>query len=189
MEGGRVNPLEQKTVRELVIRAQKGDEQAFAKLIEAYQSVVFRLIFRITGNEADAEDVCQEAFLRAYRALGRFDPERPFGPWILKIAANRALTQAGGRRFEADVDALAETLGGGDAVETGLERAGEIERVQQAMGRLPAVDRALLALHYEDEMKLAQIAETMGLREGTVRVRLFRARERLMNIVSGGEKS
>lgn len=161
--------------RDLAVRAQNGDEAAFAELVRRYQGAVFRLALRITGDRADAEDAAQEAFLRAWRAMGRFDPERPFGPWVLRIAANRALTKVERRRPQTSLEEAAHVA------ETTRDPM-DGERLRQALGNLPPLDRAILSLRYEDGLSVADIAGTLGILEGAAKVRLFRARERLMGL-------
>lgn len=178
MRGGRLSGDGPEDVRELVLRARDGGERAFAELVRRYEAAVFRLALRITGDRADAEDAAQEAFLRAWRALGRFDPERPFGPWVLKIAANRALSKVEQRRPKAALEEAAEVA------ETTRDREPG-ERLREALAGLSALDRAILSLRYEDGLPLADIAATLGILEGAAKVRLFRARERLMGLLGG----
>ena len=164
----------------LVLKAQAGDAEAFAELVRRYEGAVFRLALRITGTREDAQDAAQETFLRAYRGLSRFDPQRPFGPWLLKIAANRALSKAGRRRNTAPLDEAMQMR-----EETGREDAArdELESVRCAMTDLAPADRAILALRYEEGMKVAEIARTLDIQQGAVKVRLLRARERLMRVM------
>ncbi|MDE2292059.1 MAG: sigma-70 family RNA polymerase sigma factor [Elusimicrobia bacterium] len=163
-------------VRELVLRARGGDRTAFGELVRRYEAAVFRLALRITGRRADAEDAGQEAFLRAWQALGRFDPGRPFGPWLLKIAANRALTAVERRRAGAGLEEAAEVAEDERDAEAG-------DRLRTAMSSLAPLDRAILSLRYEDGLSVAQVAETLDILEGAAKVRLFRARERLMGLL------
>src|SRR3972149_11642264 len=83
-----------------VARANEGDQEAFAMLVEAYQTPVFNLCMRMLGERGEAEDAAQESFLRAYRGLRRYDPERPFGTWLLSIASHYCIDQLRRRRLE-----------------------------------------------------------------------------------------
>lgn len=177
-DAGLSGPVEADT-RELARRARDGDDRAFGELIRRYEGAVFGLALRITGSRAEAEDAAQEAFLRAYRALPRFDPERPFGPWILKIAANRALSRAGRRKREAPLDEAAEVREE-KGMETAQSEREDVERLRRAMADLAPADRMIISLKYDQGLKLAEIADILGVREGAAKVRLFRARERLM---------
>lgn len=165
-------------IRELILLAKQGDERAFAGIMSAYGKAVFRLALAITGNSADAEDASQDAFLRAFRSLDRFDADRPFGPWIMKIAANRAITWAQRRPKTAPLEEALEAPEGPLADDAGL---------REALQRLSPEDRAILALRYEQGQSVSEIAQALGIREGAVKVRLFRARERLMDSMKEGE--
>ena len=85
---------------DLVRRAQAGDREAFGVIVRRYQRRVFAVGIRMLRNRSDAEDLVQETFLRAYRALDRFEPDRPLAPWLYRIATNRALSSLGRRRRE-----------------------------------------------------------------------------------------
>ena len=170
-------------VRALVLRARESDARAYAALLRRYEAVAYRLALRITGNRQDAEDACQEAFLRAFGALSRFDPQRPFGPWLLKIVANRALTRAARRKPEvalAEAEILREP-----AQEP--EMPAETELLRAALARLSPLDRAVLALRYEQGLSVEELAAALGIGESAAKVRLFRARQRLIAVV-GNER-
>jgi len=168
----------------LVRKAAAGDEGAFAELVRRHEGPALRLAQSITRDRAEAEDAVQEAFLRAYRNLERFDPERPFGPWIMKIAANRALSRSARRSkhraLEAD-PAPAEEPG----LDAALTRKEELRRVQDAVAALPPLDRAIIGLRYEQGLKVSDISRSLGLTLSAAKVRLFRARERLMKLLGG----
>jgi len=152
---------------------------AFGELVRSFESSVLRLAARITGDPAEAEDAAQEAFLRAYQALPRFDPDRPFGPWIMKIAANRALTRAARRNKDIPLD---ETAPGPDFEQEQADR-NEVERLRHAVAGMPPSDRAVLSLRYDSGLPLSEIAHTLGIGLSAVKVRLFRARRRLMRLM------
>ncbi|MDE2142393.1 MAG: sigma-70 family RNA polymerase sigma factor [Elusimicrobia bacterium] len=158
--------------REWVLKAREGDTEAFAELVKAFGPAVYRLALSITGDPADAADAAQESFLRAYWALSRFDPDRPFRPWILKIVWRRAMTRAGRRR-----DAPLEEA---EAMPERVEAQTETPPVREGLARLSPEDRSVLAFKYEEGMSIAEIAGLWGLSETAVKVRLFRARERLL---------
>lgn len=165
---------------ELASRARCGDTEAFGELVRRHQARALRAALRVAGNAADAADACQEAFVRGFRLLSRFDPSRDFGAWVARIAINRALTRAGRRRALEpleEAEAVAEPAASPEAVVT---REDEGERVRRAVQELSPSDRALLAMRYEERLPVAEIAAALGIREGAVKVRLLRARERLM---------
>ncbi|HAH06088.1 MAG TPA: RNA polymerase subunit sigma-70 [Elusimicrobia bacterium] len=179
MEGGALEDQRRAGEKNLVLRAKAGDEKAFAELIALHGKAAYRLALAITGDPADAEDAAQDAFLRAFRALERFDAERPFGPWILKIAANRALTRAGRRRRERPLEEAMEM-----PEPTAVKE--DLESLRRGLDELDPLDRSLLALRYEAGLSVAAIAEALGIREGAAKVRLFRARQRLMGSMKEG---
>jgi len=169
--------------KSLVLRTLEGDDAAFGELVRRYEGSAMRLALSITRNPAEAEDAVQEAFWRAYKALPRFDPARPFGPWLLKITANRALSRASRRRPEAPLEEAVEVAEAGRPDD---DRGPDIERLKRALGELSPGDRAVLSLRYDQNLPLADIARTIGLKLGAVKVRLFRARERLLRLLKGG---
>ncbi|HAH06904.1 MAG TPA: RNA polymerase subunit sigma-24 [Elusimicrobia bacterium] len=173
--------------RDHVLSARQGDERAFARLMELYGTAAYRLAFRITGDTGEAEDACQEAFLRAYRSLDSFDAERPFLPWILRIAANCALTRAHAKKRECPLSAADGESDPKAGVEESAERASEAERLRRALEELEAHDRAVLGLRYEQDMRVAEIAEVLGIGESAVKLRLFRARSRLKRVLEPTE--
>jgi RNA polymerase sigma-70 factor (ECF subfamily) len=166
---------------DLLRKAQGGNLFAFEEIVKRYQRRVYGVAYRIVRRHDVADDVAQEAFIRAHRALPSFDAGRPFGPWICRIAANLAVNHV--RSPEAREDALPEGHGerpasSGDPLLGVLE--GEAARVMNAaLGGLPAEQRAVFVLRVVEEMSYKEIAEALGLNVGTVMSRLSRAREKL----------
>ncbi len=184
----------------LVQRVQQGDRSAFDQLVLRYQHKVLKLVMRYVRNHAEAEDVSQEAFLKAYRAIHSFRGDSAFYTWIYRIAINTAkntLVSAKRRPLDYDLDLQdpeqAERSGRlrDDATPESLLLAEEIrETVDRAIGALPEdLRRAVLLREYEG-LSYEEIAATMGCPVGTVRSRIFRAREaidrQLRPIFSGG---
>ncbi len=177
MEG---RPLEE---RELVPRAQRGDERAFEQLVRAHEEIAFRVAYLITGDAVEAEDAAQEGFLKAWRALGRFRRDAPFRPWVLRIVANEARNQ---RRSAARRTQLALRAGSGavsgDATpspEADVVAADERRRLLEALDAMPDKPRLVLACRYLLELSEDETAAALGLRRGTVKSRTARALERL----------
>jgi RNA polymerase sigma factor (sigma-70 family) len=171
-------PLEE---RELVRRARRGDERAFAELVRLHQEIAFRIAYLIAGNEA--EDAVQDGVLKAWRALGRFRPGAPFRPWLLRIVANEARNRrrSSGRRDALALRAEREDVSGGAAPspETAVLAADERERLLSALDGLPDDARLVLACRYLLELSEAETAVALGVRRGTVKSRTSRALERL----------
>jgi RNA polymerase sigma-70 factor (ECF subfamily) len=167
----------------LAARAAAGDRRAFDALVTRHRRAVYRLCWSATGNPADADDAAQETFLRVYRALPSYDPERPFGPWLRKIAWNcgrsvRRDGQAGVPRISGeDLPDPADPADGPEEAASGNE---EKRRVAAAIAGLPAELRTVLVLRAVEGLSYAEIAEAAGIPAGTVMSRLSRARERLL---------
>ncbi|MGE0452658.1 MAG: RNA polymerase sigma factor [Vicinamibacteria bacterium] len=176
-----------------VARAKAGDEGAFRALVERHGRAVFRLALRMTGNEQDAEDVVQEAFLKAYRRIGQFEDRAAFGSWLHRIAANCAydLLRARARKREdaADGDASgADRLDGFAAETPSADRAvlsGQISRrLRAALARLSPQERAAFTLRHFEERPIREIGELLGLDEGAAKHSVFRAVRKLREALS-----
>jgi len=167
-----------------VRRAQTGDHEAFAQLVRGVQRQVYGLCLRLLRTEAEALEVAQEAFLRAWQNMGRFDPTRPFDLWVLAIARNLCLDllRRRNRLKTEDVDEHAQTLPSGDiSVEDGAIARQERKTLEEAFSTLSADDREVLALYYVQKRTTKDIAQVLGVAPGTIMARLFRAREKLRN--------
>ncbi|WP_076407706.1 RNA polymerase sigma factor RpoE [Shewanella sp. UCD-KL12] len=173
--------------QQLVERVQQGDKNAFNLLVQKYQNKVINLISRYVRNQADVADVSQEAFIKAYRALPNFRGESAFYTWLYRIAVNTAKNHlvAQGRRAPAnDVDAEeAEYYDGSDALKEfaspeRLLMADDIQNVIfDALESLPEELKMAISLRELDGMSYEEIASVMDCPVGTVRSRIFRARE------------
>jgi len=165
----------------LLARARQGDLPAFEEVVRRYQRRVYGVARRIVRSHAVADDIAQEAFLRAWRSLDRFDLGRPFGPWVCRIAANLAVNHV--RSPRAREDPLPD--GPGETVSTAEDPLGSLldresqEVLDRALEELPAEQRAVFVLRTVEEMSYREIAEALGIQPGTVMSRLYRARERL----------
>ena len=187
------------TDQQLVQRAQRGDLRAFDLLVLKYQGRIAALVSRYVSDAGEVEDVTQEAFIKAYRALGKFRGDSAFYTWLYRIAANAAKNHlvAKGRRPGADAtieDAEGFDEGGllsesasPEALAMGSELA---EVVESALNALPDELKAALMLREFDGLSYDDIADVLGCPVGTVRSRIFRAREaidqRVKEQISGG---
>ena len=156
-----------------------GDRTGAAYLIEKYQMDVYSASLRILSNPADAEDVTQDAFLAALDRMATYRPEQALSPWLRAIARNRALDLVR-RRARAPEPEPAPTTASVEAV--ALERL-EAERIRTAVRRLPARERALLALRYWEDQPVEAIARSLDMTDGAVRVALLRARRALRELL------
>ena len=181
------------TDQQLVARVQQGDDRAFDMLVLKYQHKIFGLISRYVQDADEVQDVAQEAFIKAYRALPRFRGDSAFYTWLYRIAVNTAknyLVSRSRRPPGSDVEVEdAEYYEGGSALrdietpESALFGAELKQVVQQAISDLPDDLRAAVTLREFDGLSYEDIADIMDCPVGTVRSRIFRAREAIDNKV------
>jgi len=159
-----------------------GDEQAFTRVVETYQTPVYNLCARMLGDGIEAEDAAQETFWRAYQALHRYDRQRSFATWLLSIAAHYCIDQQRKRRFPT---LALELLPEEDAPDPApnpervfaqLEERGQL---QNLLARLGPQDRAAIILRYWYEFSEEEIAKSLSLTVSAVKSRLHRARKEL----------
>ena len=168
---------------DLVARARQGDTRAYGTLVEEHQTLAFRTAFLLTGSAADAEDAVQDAFVKAYKALGRFRQGAPFRPWLLTIVANEARNRrrSAGRRERLALRAAEDPLSGGavPSPETVILEAERRETLLAAVEDLREEDRLVLSCRYFLELSEEETASVLGWRRGTVKSRTSRALDRL----------
>jgi RNA polymerase sigma-70 factor (ECF subfamily) len=175
-------PTETVPYRTEVRAARRGDRSAFEVLVRSVQRPVYGLCLRLLRTEAEAAEVAQETFLRAYQHLARYDDSKPFDLWVLAIARNLCLDllRRRGRIHTQDVDELHEALPSGEkSQEEGAIAAEEHRSLEAALATLGPDDREVLALYYVQKRTTKEIAQVMGVAPGTIMARLFRAREKL----------
>jgi RNA polymerase sigma-70 factor, ECF subfamily len=174
----------------LIARARDGDQDAFREIVERYQAAVYNLAYRMLGNADEAEDAAQEIFVRVYRQLARYDPERKFSTWILAIATNYCIDQLRRRRMQ--LVPLENIIPWARSRETGPE--GEAidrearDELQELIRQLPEKYRAPLVLRYWQDLSCAEIAEVLQVPEGTVKTQIHRARKALGKLLEEGEE-
>ena len=167
----------------LALQSQQGDPAAFEELVRNHQHMVHSLTFRMTGSLADAEDLAQETFLRAYEQIGSFRGTAKFSTWLYRIAVNTCLNwrQSEARRFQlqsrAAEEISAQQAGGGDST------AGEVNEVQAALLKLTAKQRAAIVLTVYDGLNHAEAARVLGCPETTVSWRVFAAKRKLKRLL------
>jgi len=163
---------------ELIQRALRGDIEAWGEIVRRYKEAVFGIAFGILGNAHDAEDATQDAFIRAYENLERYDLKRKFSTWIFTITANICKNKLRRERFFAPLKDVAQLFGGEDPAEQ-LEREERQLLVQEALAALDEKYRAPLVLRYYGDLEYKEIAEVLGMPEGTVKTRIHRAKLQL----------
>ena len=168
-------------------RARQGDSDAFRALVDTHSRSVFRLAFRMTGNQQDAEDVVQESFLRAYRQLGRFESRANFGTWLYRIVSNCSVDLMRSKQARHDQvrgDSLDEGAMEWPAADVpGPERmaqSAEIDRrVQHALRELSPLERAAFTLRHYEGRSIEEISATLGLGTSAAKHSVFRAVKKL----------
>lgn len=174
------------TESELVLAAQGGDQGAFGKLVEQNQGKIYSLCYRMTGNPDDAADLTQEAFLNAWRGLSKFGGQAAFSTWLYRLASNACIDFL---RREKRRSALSMTLEDGDdeerqadlpdqrwSPERELERKEARQALQEGLAALSPEHREVLLLRETEGLSYQEIAQALGLEEGTVKSRIARAR-------------
>lgn len=166
-----------------------GDRDAFRVLVERHSRTLFRLAFRMTGNEQDAEEVVQEAFLRAYRRLDRFESRANFGTWVYRIAVNCSLDLLRRRKPQEELRAPDDRDTGEEAVleiattdpmPDRLALSGEIgEQVNIALAKLSPMERAAFMMRHDQGMSIEEIGRVLGTSMNATKNSVFRAVQKL----------
>lgn len=204
------------TDQELVKQTLAGDLRAFETIVERHQQAVYRTLYRLLRNKQEAEDIAQETFLRCYRHLARFDQDRPFAPWLYRIATNLALsrlrhlsrrhfvpwescdnrvsgtrTADPGQQYTLAAD---ESAGCGLDPEAAWEKKETRSEIVRVLKNLKPADQLIVILRYFEELSYDEIAYIMQTRRNSIEVRLFRARQKLRGVMTlqqewGGSQS
>ncbi len=166
---------------ELVVLSQEGDKQAFCKLIERYKGMIFTMIHRILGDPSEAEDVAQDVFIRAYKALPRFRREAKFSTWLYRICHNLCISTVKKRKREAHLPYRTE--GHRSSVEIAYERREIQEKVRCLISELPPAYGLAITLRHIQGLSYKEISEVLDQPLGTTKSTISRAREQLKNLV------
>ena len=178
------------TDRDLVLLTRRGEVEAFGEVVVRYQQTVFNVCYRMLGERMEAEVLAQETFIRAYRRLETFDVERPFGPWIRRVANNVCLNHIQKQvpeSYELDEERDQSPAAVGQEPESHLQSAQAAEQVRWAILELPPRYRAVIELRHYQEMSYSEIAEALELPMSDVKSHLYRARQRLAVMLSADE--
>jgi len=174
-----VGRLEISEVISLIEQTKEGDRGAFEELMHAYSGFVYSLAFRMLGRRADAEDVFQETFFRAWSHLNSFRSGGNFTHWIKRIATNLCIDRLKARkRQDAYENSLVEEVGSWQEEEQYAE-AQEDPMVNQLFAQLPVNHRAAVVLFYLEDRSVEEVARTLRKKSSTVKVWLFRARQKM----------
>jgi len=174
-----------------IARARTGDSDAFRSLVERHSRNVFRLAFRMTGNENDAEDIVQETFLKAYKQLNRYESRSSFGTWLFRIAANCSLDLIRSRKHRQEVamvdDEERDTLAIVRSPAPGPDRLAVSKevgrRVTEAMAELSAQERTAFVLRHFEGLSIEQISSMLGVGGNAAKHSIFRAVQKLRRVL------
>ena len=171
------DPLEDTAIE--AVRA--GDANAYGYLVEKYMRRALSVAWGVVRNSAEAEDLVQDGFVRAYEKIDRFTPGEPFGPWLFRIVTNLGLDRLKHqRRFPTET---LDTPGAERAVEGATEWSDAAKRIDSAIETLPEMQRIVARLYLVEEFEHAEIASMTGLSEGTIRSHLSHARKKLQEML------
>lgn len=171
----------------VVARARSGDSDAFRSLVERHSRNVFRLAFRMTGNENDAEDIVQETFLRAYKQLNRYESRSSFGTWLFRIASNCSLDLIRARKHRQEMVTPAgeemDTMQLLPSTDPGPDRLAVSKQVQEkvteAMAELSQQERTAFVLRHFEGLSIEQISGILGVGGNAAKHSIFRAVQKL----------
>lgn len=167
----------------IVQRVRAGDTDAYAVLVDRYHDRFTRLARQLVGNPQDAEEVLQDTFVRAYRALDRYDPRERFGAWLLRILVNRARTVAARDRNRARLLAEGVADVGEPAIAHPEERDALRDEVARALSRLPAEQREAFLLHHVEGLSYEEMMSATGLGLSALKMRVKRSCDRLRELL------
>jgi RNA polymerase sigma factor (sigma-70 family) len=161
----------------LIDRILTGEQQFYAPLVDHYKNYAFTIAYKIVNNRPDAEEIAQDAFIKAFHYLKSFNRQARFSTWLYRIVFNTAISYK--RKNHRQFQSLRDNLVVYTAPERGLEKEDKQVYVAQAMEKLNDADRLAIQLFYIREFSLDEVAETIGQNPATVKVRIHRARQRL----------
>ena len=173
---------------ELMLRVKEGDGSSFTILLQKHRTAVIHFLYRMVQNQAVAEELAQEVFLRVYRARASYEPTAKFTTWLFRIATHLALNCLRDGKCERSQEFLDDDSGDGPArqlsdgapsVEQRLVYETRLEEVRRAIAGLPEKQRAAVLMHKYQEMEYSQIAKVLGCSESAIKSLLFRAYETL----------
>jgi RNA polymerase sigma factor (sigma-70 family) len=169
-----------------------GNLNAYSHIVDRYKDKAFNLAFRICGNTEEAEEIAQDSFLKAFRSLGSFKKQSSFSTWLYRIIFNTSISLVRARKQRVlsieDFPADATDFIGFDANEEEAEEEYRKALVNFALQKLTDEERALVTLFYYDEMSSDEISEVTGMSKTNLKVRLFRARRKMQEIIEKAER-
>jgi len=177
-----LRPLEESD--EWLVQRTLDEPHAFEELVHRYQTRLYNLAYRLTGDREEAEDLTQEAFVRAYSALHTFRKGERFSPWVYRILVNLCISFLRRKKPQVPMDDDAPFVDRSLTPEQALDKKEIQDTVQKAIMSLPEQYRAVILLRHQQDLSYAEIAQALGIPIGTVKTHLFRAREMLQRLLS-----
>lgn len=169
--------------------AQRGDVEAINDVVLGYQQPVFNLCYRMLGDRTEAEDAAQEALIKAVLHLNSYDPERPFKPWVLRIASNECIDRIRRRKPLLYLDGMGQDgawewqAGHSPNPEAEMLQHEQQVQIREVLENLPPLDRSIITLFYWEGLSYVEIGEVTGLSVSAIKSRLFRARRMMAQFI------
>jgi RNA polymerase sigma factor (sigma-70 family) len=168
---------------QLIGRILDGDTSGYAVLVERYKDLAFTIAYRILGKREDAEEVVQDAFVKAFRNLSSFRQKAKFSTWLYRIIYNTAISKH--RQKKPGWQSIEDVIIPDNTMELMAEETDDRHKIlETAMQQMPEEDRILLTLYYVDESSVDDLHSVLGISKANVKIKLFRARKRLQELVS-----
>lgn len=176
----------EENLHHLIMRARDGDKQSFGRLVQQFQNRIFSIAYGIVGRREDAEDITQETFIKAYKAIGNLQTGVAFYSWLVRIAVNTGISYKKSLTIRRSVsfDEINEPLYQGESPEAYTERRESFERMQTMLSELSPEHRAVLVLREIEGLAYDEIANMLQIPLGTVKSRINHARGKLRRIVT-----
>jgi len=165
----------------LIERALGGDENACQRILNLYKGRIFSYVYRIVRNYHDAEDITFDAFIKCFKSLDRFDRTRSFSTWLFTIAHNVTIDFL--RKNKQVYEYFDERHAVSDDFVEKFEKKKKLEKIEQAIAKLPPIDREIVILFHREEYSYQEISEILDIPTTTIKTRLHRARKKLRELV------
>jgi RNA polymerase sigma factor (sigma-70 family) len=170
----------------------EGNQYAFGFLVDKHKDHVYNLALRICGNNEEAEEIAQDAFVKAYRSLAQFKMKSSFATWLYRIVYNTSISLVRARKKKPlsleDFPADATDFIGVSTNETEVEEEYKSSLVNFALQKISEEERGLIGLYYYEELKTEEISEITGISKSNIKIKLFRARQKMIEIIKKAEK-
>lgn len=162
-----------------IARAKAGDSNGFQSLVERHSRSVFRLAYRMTGNESDAEDIVQETFMRAYKQLNRYESRSSFATWLYRIAANCSVDLIRARKVRQPVEVPETLQAKGPEPDRAMYSTQVQQKVSEAMDQLSGQERTAFVLRHYEGLSIDEISKALGVGDNAAKHAIFRAVQKL----------